>query len=385
MSTSRPSFDPILVTDLINKVKGKSSLAALCGETPIAFNGQKEFTFTMDSEIDIVAENGAKSEGGITMAPVTIVPIKFEYGARVSDEFLYANEEEQIAILSAFNEGFAKKVAKGLDIAAFHGVNPRTGAASTVIGTNHFDSKVDQTVAYDPTEPDKNVDDAIALVEGSDGDVTGMAASPTFRQKLADLKNGTNDRLYPELAWGGKPGTLNGLPVDFNKTVSLGLKDHAIVGDFAGSFKWGYAKEIPLKVIEYGNPDNSEDGDLQGHNQVYLRAEVYLGWGIMDEDAFARVILPAIGELLTVTSAAGTATGDTAITVSPAKASGNIYKYKVADTATSVAFDENVASWNDWDGDDDITAATGKKITIVEATAAGFARKAGSATVTAKA
>lgn len=39
---------------------------------------------------------------------------------------------------------------------------------------------------------------------------------------------------------------------------------------------------------------------------------------------------------LTVTSAAGTSSGTTKITVSPAKASGNVYKYKVADAATAV-------------------------------------------------
>ena len=102
----------------------------------------------MEKEIDIVAENGKKTEGGIKVDPVKIVPIKFEYGARVSDEFLYATEEEQLEILAAFNDGFAKKVAKGLDLAAFHGINPRTGEASNVVGTNHFDSKVTQKVTY---------------------------------------------------------------------------------------------------------------------------------------------------------------------------------------------------------------------------------------------
>lgn len=119
-------FDPVLVKDLINKVKGKSSIAVLSAQTPIPFNGRKEFTFTMDSEIDVVAENGKKSHGGISVEPVTIVPIKVEYGARISDEFLYASEEEQLDILKAFNDGFAKKVASGLDIMAFHGFNPRT-------------------------------------------------------------------------------------------------------------------------------------------------------------------------------------------------------------------------------------------------------------------
>src|SRR5690554_4172863 len=127
-------FDPKLVTDLINKVQGKSSLALMSGQNPIPFNGLKEFTFTMDSEVDIVAENGAKSHGGVSIAPRTIVPIKIEYGARVSDEFLYAAEKEQIEILKAFNDGFARKVARGMDLMAMHGINPRTGAASAIIG-----------------------------------------------------------------------------------------------------------------------------------------------------------------------------------------------------------------------------------------------------------
>lgn len=285
-------FDPELVTDLINKVKGKSSLAKLGTQQPIPFNGMKGFTFTMDSEIDIVAENGKKSHGGVSLDPVTIVPIKFEYGARISDEFMYASEEAKVDILKAFNDGFAKKVAKGLDIAAFHGFNPRTGSASTVVGTNHFDSKVTQTVDYAAATIDDNIESAIALIEGSEGEVSGMALSPAARQALAKLKNSANERLYPELAWGGNPGTINGLTVDINKTVSNGNVDEAIVGDFENMFKWGYAKEIPMEIIEYGDPDNSGK-DLKGYNQVYIRAEVYLGWGILDPSSFARIIVPS--------------------------------------------------------------------------------------------
>ena len=88
--------------------------------------------------------------------------------------------------------------------------------------------------------------------------------------------------------------------------------------------------------------------------------------------------------VLTVTSAAGTQSGDTAITVSPEKASGNVYKIKVADSATDVTVGQNVQNWTAWDGSADITAETGKTITVVEADSAYKAVKAGSATVTAK-
>ena len=283
-------FDPELVTDLINKVKGKSSLAVLAKQVPVSFNGNKIFTFTLDKDVDVVAENGKKSEGGVSVEPVKIIPIKIEYGARISDEFLFAADEEKINVLKAFNEGFAKKVARGLDLMAMHGVNPRTKLASTVIGTNHFDNLVSQKVVYTKAQVEENIESAIALVHGSNEVVSGMAMSTEMSSELAKLKvNGV--KQYPELAWGANPGSINGLPVDINTTVSEGIdnKEKAIVGNFANMFKWGYAKEIPLEVIEFGDPDNSGK-DLKGYNQVYLRAEAYIGWGILDEKAFARIV-----------------------------------------------------------------------------------------------
>ena len=292
MTTSKGNlFEPTLVTDLIDKVKGRSSLALLSGQKPVQFNGQKEFTFTMDNDIDIVAENGKKTEGGASLAPVTIVPLKVEYGARVSDEFMYATEEEKIDILKSFNDGYAKKLARGLDLMVFHGINPRTKEASTIIGDNSLDKKVTQTVEFNEKDPDKNIEDAVKLIQGSDNLITGMAIDSQFSSALAQMRDGNNNRLFPTLAWGANPGSINGLQTDINNTVSAGSDDYAILGDFTNMFQWGFSKQIPMDVIQYGDPDNSGK-DLKGYNQVYLRSETYLGWGIMDGASFARVIKP---------------------------------------------------------------------------------------------
>ncbi len=294
-------FDPVLVTTLIDAVKGKSSLAQLSAQEPVPFNGQKEFVFTMGSEANLVAENGAKPAGTIGLAPVIINPVKIEYGARVSDEFMYAAEEERIDILKSFNDGFAKKAARALDIMAIHGMNPRTAAVSDLLGSNYFDKNAGDAgfvpVTYEGASGSEI--DANTLVETAIGtiaegyDATGMAMSNAFRTKLSKLTLGTDNKqpMFPELGWGRAPGVINGLPVSVNSTVSFGSStDLALVGDFENAFKWGYSKEIPLKVIEYGCPDNdTEAGDLQGHNQVYLRCELYLGWGILDKAAFALI------------------------------------------------------------------------------------------------
>lgn len=286
-------FPEELLKDFVQQTIGASAIAKLCSSNPIPFNGTKEFTFTLDKEVDVVAENGAKSVGGATVGSRTIVPIKVEYGCRVSDEFKYATEEIQMDYMKAFSEGFARKVAKGLDLMVFHGINPRTATASDVIGTNSFDGMITDniiTIADDST-PDANIESAIALVQNAEKEVNGLIMAPAFRADLAAMTTTDGAKLYPELAWGNNPGSINGLRAEVTSNLSANSSvDRALVGDFTNAFRWGYAKEIPIEVIEYGNPDNDTDlGDLKGHNQVYLRGEMYIGWGILDTEAFAFV------------------------------------------------------------------------------------------------
>lgn len=289
-------FPPQLTNQLFNLVKGKSSLARLSGATPIPFNGETVFTFSLDNEVDLVAENGAKSNGGGTIGTVSMQPVKVEYGMRVSDEFKFAAEEIQLQYLTAFADGFANKVARGLDIMAFHGVNPRSKLTASALTNKNFDDLVLQTVAFDSLAPNDNVEAAIALVQGNELDVSGMAMAPAFKSALASLKRGSTsyEALYPELGWGAAVSQINGLPVDANSTVNFNSNaDRAIVGDFQTYFKWGIARQIPIEVIEYGNPDNSDLGDLKGHNQVYIRGEAYIGWAILLPAAFARIVANA--------------------------------------------------------------------------------------------
>lgn len=289
--TRGTNFPATVASEIFNKVQGHSSIAKLAGTTPVSFAGTDVFTFTMDTDVAIVAENGAKGEGGAKAEPVRIAPIKIEYGARVSDEFMNASEERQLEILKAFNEGFARKVGRGLDIMSMHGLNPRTKTASTVIGTNSFDTNTDvNSVTYAAGSEDANIETAVAAI--GDYDMNGIAMSKTFAAGLAKMNTTSGVKQYPELAWGANPDAINGVPSDVNSTVSVttasGTADKAIVGDFQNAFKWGFAKDISMEVIEYGDPDNT-GSDLKGHNQIYLRGEAYIGWGILDPTAFAVI------------------------------------------------------------------------------------------------
>ena len=281
------NFKPETVKEVFSKVKGHSSIIKLAKQMPVAFSGSDIFIFSLDGEAAIVGEGGQKPAGDGNVKPITVNPVKIVYQHRVSDEFLRASEEKALGMLAAFTDGFAKKIGRALDIMAFHGVNPATLTASDKIGDNHLDTCT--SVTYVNGQPEKALTDSISLI--GDYDVTGYALSKTFATDLGNYKeNGVSQ--YPEFKMGANPGKLVGTACDVNSTVSKGnTKALAYVGDFEGAFRWGYADQIPMEVIQFGDPDGQ--GDLKRTNEVVLRAEAWIGWGILDKEAFGRVVTGA--------------------------------------------------------------------------------------------
>lgn len=285
-------FQPELVKELISKVQGRSVLAKLSSQTPIPFNGVEQFIFSLEGNAQIVGEGQQKGAGKAIIEPKVIKPLKFVYQARITDEFKYASEEKQLEYLSQFADGFAKKIADAFDIAAIHGLEPKGLTDATFRDTNSFDGLITTNIVnYAEDKFDDNIDAAVQQIVAKGGEVTGVALSPVGGQSLAKLKvNGVTQ--YPEFRFGQNPDSFYGMKSDVNKNLTVtggtAQTDHAIVGDFENRFKWGYAENIPMEIIEYGDPDGA-GRDLKAYNEILLRAEAFIGWGILDADSFARV------------------------------------------------------------------------------------------------
>lgn len=280
-------FPAELVSEVFSKAKGHSSLAKLSNQTPIPFAGNTQMVFAMDGEASIVGEGENKPAGDASFKPVTITPVKFVYQHRLTDEFVNMSEEQQLPYLQAFADGFAAKIARALDISAFHGVNPATKTAVSSLATKNFDMSTIATVTTTAGKEDEDIDTAVQAITGEDGVVTGIAMAPAFSAALSKIKvNGVVQ--YPEFRFGQNPEAFYGMASDVNNTVSFGTsKDLAIVGDFQNAFKWGYTENVPCEIIEYGDPDGQ--GDLKRTNQIVLRAEAYIGWGILDTASFKKI------------------------------------------------------------------------------------------------
>ena len=86
-----------------------------------------------------------------------------------------------------------------------------------------------------------------------------------------------------------------------------------------------------------------------------------------------------------MSSEAGSEAGKTNISVTPALTPGNHYVYQTGSTVTlPTELGEDVSSgWTPWNGTDEITAATGPELGVVEAASGEMAVAAGKTTVTA--
>ncbi len=286
-------FPENVVTDIFNKVKGHSTLARLSNQQAIPFAGEKEFIFNLEGNAQIVGEGEQKKDGKAVMDSRVIKPVKIIYQARITDEFKHVALEKQLQYMKAFIDGYAVKISQAFDIAALHGLEPRSMTDASFKDTNSFDGLVtDNVVEYSVDTIEDDIETAVQTVVTGDGDVTGLGLSPQAAAALGKVEvNGV--KQYPEFRFGGRPSSFHGMSTDVNKTLTMvgegDDKDHVIVGDFDNSFKWGYAENIPLEIIEYGDPDGL-GRDLKAYNEILLRAETYIGWGILLPENFARIV-----------------------------------------------------------------------------------------------
>lgn len=222
------------------------------------------------------------------------------------------------------------------------------------------------------------------ILSDGDFDVNAFISTKKNRSTLRNVQKIENG-VVVETLYDRANNTLDGYPVVDLKSLEKGTLyagdfDYMYYGiPYGMSYKISEEAQLSTLTNEDGTPVNLFEQEL-----VALRVTMDVAFMIVKDTAFAKLESASRLGTLTVSSVAGTATGDTKVTISPAKGEGNTYKYKVAEAAVEVKYGQSVKNWTAWDGSKDITAETGKKITVVECDAEFRAVKAGVATVTAK-
>lgn len=277
-------------------------LPKLVPSKPTLFGPVKGATFSGVPRAQIVGESERKSgQDPFALVPFSAQPVKAQITIRTSDEFKWADEDYQLGILDdlvapAIGAGMGRFV----DLFTFHGINPLTGTVSPK-ATKYLSQAT--KVVESAGAPTDELNQAVGLIASTGTAMpNGIAFDAAYNYALATEVWPTGTALagqerYPSLGFGAVE-SWRGLRGASSSTVSgrpelADTKLRAIVGDYT-QVRWGYQRNIPLEMIEYGNPDNiiETDGsprDLKGYNEVALRAEVVIYVAIGDLNKFALV------------------------------------------------------------------------------------------------
>lgn len=283
--TSKVQLPKSVITELINKAKGTSTIAALSPSTPQIFADQTHMVFNPTSEAEVVAEGAKKSSYEQTFTPIQGKIFKVQTTTRVSDELKWADEDNQLQIINNIQQDQAEAIGRALDYVVYHAVNPKGGTALS--GFTALTAGANSVVATDdPVADIDSLTDAII-----DYDINGFAMSRTLASDLRKLRvPSTGMRLYPEIPLNLNVGNFDGIPAATSNTVNGALattptKVLGILGDFS-LIKWGMVRDMWAEIIEYGDPDGT-GVDLKSVNQVAYRTEAVYAYAVLDTKGFA--------------------------------------------------------------------------------------------------
>jgi hypothetical protein len=287
---------PLNIADgMFSKATTGSAVGALSGQEPQKFGQVTHMTLTGRPRAELVGEGANKSSTNATFGTKVVSPHKFQVTMRFNEEVQWADEDYQLGVLDTLaNEG-SVALARALDLGVFHGINPLAGTVAAGIVANDrivTTTNAVEIVTATLTTPDTVMEAAAGLVIADGYVPNGIAFDPTYAWTIATSRYADGRKKYPELGFGTSVTSFEGIPAFSTSTVSgtpeasANTNVKAIIGDWS-LLRWGVQRQIPVEMIQYGDPDGQ--GDLKRTNQIALRLEVVYGWGIMDLDGFAKV------------------------------------------------------------------------------------------------
>lgn len=282
---------------MVKKAQTLSTVAQLSSSKPMRFGKTDIITFNDLPKAEFVEEGAEKGHTTGGFGSVQVAPHKAQVTMRFNQEVMWADEDYQLGVLDELANAGQEALSRALDLGMYHAINPLTG--NKIDSWTNYIGASTKRVEINTADADADFRTAVGLVVNDiakGGMVTGAAFDPMFAWSLANLMEkdgaGATSRLrYPNLGFGQNISDFMGVPVAVGNTVSgtpeaTDTKVRAIVGDFQKGIRWGIQRELPVELIQFGDPDGQ--GDLKRKNQVALRLELVYGWYVF-ADRFAVI------------------------------------------------------------------------------------------------
>lgn len=287
---AKPLLPREIADGLVKNTQSLSTIAALSAREPMRFGKSDVIVFNDLPRAEFVEEGADKASTQGGFSSVTVQPHKAQVTMRFNQEVMWADEDYQLGVLNELSVAGQESLSRALDLGVYHRINPLTGNATT---WENYLGATTKRVEIKDADADDDFRSAVGLlVTGATPvNVTGAAFDPKFSWSLASLKNKDGMQRYPQLGLGTGVDAFMGIKTAVGNTVSgvpeaADTKVRAIVGDFTNGIRWGVQRELPVELIQHGDPDGQ--GDLKRKNQVALRLEIVYGWYVF-ADRFAII------------------------------------------------------------------------------------------------
>lgn len=292
ISTGSFTMPDQLYPKVWQKIQDGSVLSKLAPQEGFLYGNTDVITFNSVPKAEFLTESDNKSPATTEFGTKTVATHKAQVTVRMTEEVRMWEPVRQVGALEAVADAIGIACARALDLGGIHAINPLTGTTASSI--SDYIAATTQSVTATSGSPLTDLDAAIALLLANDYTPDGFALAPTYANAFRTMRNSLEQPIFPEVPLNVKQtGSIMGVPVSVSSTVSAPEAATAtgllgLIGNFEMGFKWGVVRNIPLHLIEYGDPDGL--GDLKRKNQIAIRAEIFYAWGVMDPNAFVKVV-----------------------------------------------------------------------------------------------
>lgn len=227
-----------------------------------------------------VAEGANKTVASGLMNTVSYQTQAIAIAIPVSN-MLYQSEDDMVeGLIAQLTAG----VARGIDRTILRNTESvfTTGVTQAAIAAGNV-----KTVASGSAFTYADVSDTFALVETDGYSPNGVIVREAAKGQLR-LSETTSGYRYFVPASAAEPATIFGAPAGFVKSAgsdsvlpatASGSETIMVVGDW-GQVHWGYYGDVQIKVNPYAQ-------DYFLSNRTLVLVEMYVGFGILDANAFA--------------------------------------------------------------------------------------------------
>lgn len=303
MNTSKIVLPLEVQSTIVEKAQNNSIIAQLSPTVPRIYNDVEYVWFSEDGEAEVVGEGAQKSSQDYEPEHKAGIIRKVQKTTRVTDEFQWADEDNQLLLMDQITDAQAKAIARSLDFMVLHAVNPLDMSALTGL-TGLCDDGIQVASTGDA------MDDIDAMAEAINEtyNINGLAMSRKFANMLRAVRVPSTLGRYYDVPLNLQVGNIEGVPAAVSDTVnapkiSPATGVLALMGDFS-LIKWAFIRNMWMEIITDGDPDGN--GDLRRTNEIAVRTEAVYEFCVLVPEAFA-VLKSSEAEPTSVKATAATA------------------------------------------------------------------------------